>query len=88
MRNISRRTLLKVLCGLGFAAGNAPSWLLAKSREAIRKPIPVSGEMLPVIGMGSSRTFDVSDAQASAALLPVLQAFFNEGGALIDSSPM
>jgi diketogulonate reductase-like aldo/keto reductase len=88
MHNISRRTLLKIFCGLGFAAGTVPSWLLAKSRQAIQKPIPVSGEMLPVIGMGSSRTFDVSDAQASAALLPVLQAFFDEGGALIDSSPM
>jgi len=68
--------------------GTVPSWLLAKSRQEIKKPIPHSGEMLPVIGMGSSRTFDVSEAQASAALLPVLQAFFDGGGALIDSSPM
>ena len=88
MQYISRRTLLKVFCGLGVAAGTVPGWLLAKSRPAIRKSIPVSGEKLPVIGMGTSRTFDVSDAQASAALLPVLQAFFDEGGALIDSSPM
>ena len=88
MRQLSRRNLLKILCGVGFAAGNAPSWLLAKSRQAIKKPIPVSGEKLPVIGMGSSRTFDVSEAQARSALLPVLQAFFDEGGALIDSSPM
>jgi diketogulonate reductase-like aldo/keto reductase len=62
--------------------------LLAKSRQPIKKPIPVSGEELPVIGMGSSRTFDVDDEQARLALLPVLQAFFDEGGALIDSSPM
>jgi diketogulonate reductase-like aldo/keto reductase len=62
--------------------------LLAKSRQPIRKPIPVSGEALPVIGMGSSRTFDVDDEQARLALLPVLQAFFDEGGALIDTSPM
>jgi diketogulonate reductase-like aldo/keto reductase len=73
---------------VGFAAGSCPSWLLAKSRQAIQKPIPVSGEKLPVIGMGSSRTFDVGEAQARSALLPVLQAFFDEGGALIDSSPM
>jgi diketogulonate reductase-like aldo/keto reductase len=54
----------------------------------IKKPIPVSGEKLAVIGMGSSRTFDVSEAQARSALLPVLQTFFDEGGGLIDSSPM
>ncbi|MGI9320848.1 MAG: aldo/keto reductase, partial [Thiogranum sp.] len=88
MRQISRRTLLKILGGAGLAAGSCPSWLLAKPRPAIKKPIPVSGEKLAVIGMGSSRTFDVSEAQAVSALLPVLQAFFDEGGALIDSSPM
>ena len=88
MRQFSRRTLLKVLCGVGLAAGSCPSWLLAKPRQAIKKPIPVSGEKLAVIGMGSSRTFDVSEAPARAALLPVLQAFFDGGGALIDSSPM
>ena len=88
MRQLSRRTLLKVLGGVGLAAGGCPSWLLAKSRQAIKKPIPVSGEKLAVIGMGSSRTFDVSEARARTALLPVLQAFFDEGGALIDSSPM
>jgi len=88
MRQISRRTLLKILGGAGLAAGSCPSWLLAKPRQAIKKPIPVSGEKLAVIGMGSSRTFDVSEAQAVSALLPVLQAFFDEGGALIDSSPM
>ena len=88
MRQFSRRTLLKVLCGVGLAAGSAPSWLLAKSLDPIKKSIPVSGEKLPVIGMGSSRTFDVSEAQARSALLPVLQAFFDRGGALIDSSPM
>ena len=88
MKQFSRRALLKILCAAGFAAGGSPSWLLAKSRQAIKKPIPHSGEMLPVIGMGSSRTFDVSEAQARSALLPVLQAFFDGGGALIDSSPM
>jgi aryl-alcohol dehydrogenase-like predicted oxidoreductase len=88
MRQFSRRTLLKVLCGVGLAAGSAPSWLLAKSLDPIKKSIPVSGEKLPVIGMGSSRTFDVSETPARSALLPVLQAFFDEGGGLIDSSPM
>ena len=88
MGQISRRSLLKILCAAGLAAGSCPSWLLAKSRQAIKKPIPLTGEKLAVIGMGSSRTFDVSEAQARSALLPVLRAFFDEGGALIDSSPM
>jgi len=63
--------------------------LPAGQGRALRKAIPSSGEQLPVIGMGTSRTFDVDDdAQGRSALLPVLQAFFDHGGAVIDSSPM
>jgi len=84
-----RRGFIKGICGLGLALTCRPAWVVAKPQELIRKPIPSSGEQLPVIGMGTSRTFDVGDdAEARAALLPVLQAFFDQGGALIDSSPM
>jgi aryl-alcohol dehydrogenase-like predicted oxidoreductase len=39
--------------------------------------------------MGTSRTFDAgNDAAVRSRLLEVLQAFFDQGGALIDSSPM
>jgi diketogulonate reductase-like aldo/keto reductase len=39
--------------------------------------------------MGTSRTFDVGyDPSAKAQLRQVLQVFFDNGGALIDSSPM
>jgi aryl-alcohol dehydrogenase-like predicted oxidoreductase len=66
-----------------------PAWPRLGAAELITKPIPATGERLPVIGMGTSRTFDVgSDPQARAVLLPVLQAFFDKGGAVIDSSPM
>ncbi len=88
MKQINRRTLLKILCGIGIAANSCPTFLLAKTRTLITKPIPKSGEMLPVIGMGSSRTFDVDGMPERSALLPVLQAFFDQGGTLIDSSPM
>lgn len=57
----------------------------------ISRPIPSSaaGETLPVIGMGSSRTFDVSpDSELLAQLAEVMQIFFDHRGALVDSSPM
>ncbi len=58
-------------------------------RLPIKKKIPSSDELLPVIGMGSWQTFDVGDdVQARAHLTQVLQAFFDGGGAVIDSSPM
>lgn len=86
---MNRRTFMRN--GL-LAAGAllcAPGSLWARQQAAIRKAIPTSGETLPVIGMGSARTFDVGgNVQARSALLPVLQTFFDRGGALIDSSPM
>lgn len=55
----------------------------------LSKPIPSSGERIPVIGVGSWLTFDSgASAGALARLQPVLQTFFDHGGRLIDSSPM
>ena len=55
----------------------------------ITRPIPVSGERLPVVGVGTWQTFDVGgDAGARAPLREVLALFAQEGGRLIDSSPM
>ncbi|MCP4092918.1 MAG: aldo/keto reductase [Planctomycetes bacterium] len=58
-------------------------------RTAIRRVrIPSSGELLPVIGLGTSRTFDADPAAANENLVGVMQGFFDWGGSLIDSSPM
>ena len=55
----------------------------------LRRPIPSSGEPLPVIGCGTWQTFDVGrDASAQARLAQVLQVLFDAGGSVIDSSPM
>lgn len=90
----NRRDFLKLLSGsLLMARVNADAGdkaIGAKMAPLITKAIPRTGEQIPVIGMGSSRTFDVptSDKQALQNLTQVLQLFFDGGGALIDSSPM
>ena len=84
---ISRRTFLAAMGALGAAGrfGGAS----AASPQAIRKVIPATGETLPAIGMGSWITFAVGDnGTLRDARLEVLQAFFDAGGAMIDSSPM
>ena len=87
--DVTRRTFIKGVCSLGLAMALSPTPLLAKTLPAIRKVIPGTDELLPVIGMGTSRTFDVGeDEQVRNQLLEVLQAFFDNGGAVIDSSPM
>lgn len=59
------------------------------STKVIKRPIPSSGEFVPAIGMGTSRTFDTADdAQSLAKLRNVMHAFFDGQGTVIDSSPM
>ena len=53
------------------------------------RPIPASGEALPVIGCGTYIGFDVAPGSAAYAQLPgVLDTLFAAGGSVIDSSPM
>jgi diketogulonate reductase-like aldo/keto reductase len=55
----------------------------------ITRPVPASGEKIPVIGMGTWRTFDVGDDVALRdERTELLRTFFEEGGRVVDSSPM
>jgi len=88
---IKRRLVIKL--GAGLLAAPAMNLQAAMSTGAdpplITRAIPSSGEPIPVIGMGTSRTFDTpDDPQALAQLTEVMQAFFSAGGTVIDSSPM
>ncbi len=61
----------------------------ADAAGPILRRIPSSGEELPVIGLGTSQTFEVGAGSAARAPLgQVLEAFFAGGGRLIDTSPM
>lgn len=85
----TRRNFLQGVGGLAAAMMLRPQILLADSATAILKPIPKTGEQIPVIGMGSSITFDVgTDTRARADRVRVLEEFFRHGGGMIDSSPM
>ncbi len=87
---IKRRRLLQLSAGLmavrSLAAGATTG---TSGPDPIRRPIPATGELLPVIGMGTSRTFDTAaDPEALANLSAVMQAFLDGQGRIIDSSPM
>lgn len=86
----SRRTFLRLAAAAGLAGALGPSRLWAVRGPMNRRAIPRSGERLPVIGLGTARTFDVNpdDAAAMAPLWGVLRNFFDGGGRLVDSSPM
>ncbi|MBA3894013.1 MAG: aldo/keto reductase [Gemmatimonadales bacterium] len=55
----------------------------------VTRPIPSSGERLPVVGLGTWITFNVGDdPELRDECAAVMRAFFREGGRVIDSSPM
>jgi len=85
--SITRRQF--IAAGAAIASSLVLPATAGSTSTAIKKAIPKSGELLPVIGMGTSRTFDDSgDPQYIALLRDVTQAFFDLGGGMIDSSPM
>jgi aryl-alcohol dehydrogenase-like predicted oxidoreductase len=54
----------------------------------LTRAIPSTGEKVPVIGMGTSGSFEVGAGTPEYAALPqVLRTFFEGGGRLIDTSP-
>src|SRR6516164_1865272 len=85
----SRRRLLALSAGLG-----ATAWLPALGEEKtdasgmITRPIPNSGETLPVIGLGTYDVFNVDDDPARRkACAEVLKTLVAGGGKVVDTAP-
>lgn len=81
---VSRRQALLML-GAGIAAPG----LKAHAAGPARREIPASGESLPVLGLGTWQVFDTAPLGADfEAAADTLRTFVEQGGRLIDSSPM
>lgn len=83
---LTRRHLLHA-AGMAACVPLLPT--LAWGAELTQRPIPSSGERLPIIGLGTSQTFNVSpaDSAAMAPLHEVMSAFVGGGARLIDTAP-
>ncbi len=84
----TRRTVLKVMGVSSLTPSMALQATDAKNYMA-RRIIPSTGELLPVIGLGTSRVFDTNLSEKS--LNPrkeIVKALLDHGGSLIDTSPM
>jgi aryl-alcohol dehydrogenase-like predicted oxidoreductase len=60
----------------------------ASGKQMLKRPIPSSGETVPVIGMGTSGSFQIpADSAEYQALKEVVKRFFEGGATLIDTAP-
>ena len=84
---ISRRDVLATGAAALAAVGAGPAF--AQAAGAVRtKPIPVSKEALPVIGIGTAVIFDYeNDPVKQAERAEVLKVLTAGGGSLIDTAP-
>ena len=62
--------------------------LLAQGKKLITRPIPSSGEAVPVVGLGSSATFSqVARSEDVSAIRDVLKTMVDLGGTVFDTAP-
>lgn len=87
-KGLSRRYALQLMGATGLSILSRPAFPFFMRNETIlKRPIPSSGEMLPVTGVGTWIQFDVNKSEYSP-LLEVLSNMLDKGGKVIDSSPM
>jgi diketogulonate reductase-like aldo/keto reductase len=85
----TRRTLVKGALATAAAGALPMREARAQPGAPMSRPIPSTGEQLPVVGLGTWITFNVgNDAQLKDECAAVMAAFFESGGRMIDSSPM
>jgi len=91
---LTRREIIAASAGAGaylglsiraFAQFDVPP--TGPVRDVISKAIPGSGEMLPVIGLGTNRWVAAGNQSAIEELRATLQTFSELGGRVIDTAP-
>ncbi len=93
---LSRRDWFGVTLGAGASLALSPRLLKALETSAralqpgalLKRAIPSTGEMLPVIGLGSSATFSqVARSEDVTALRDVLRTMVERGASVFDTAP-
>jgi diketogulonate reductase-like aldo/keto reductase len=86
--HLTRRTVLAGLTAGGALSALAPV-AFGQPSGLLTRPIPSTGEHIPVVGLGTWVTFNVGRNPAALdRCAGIMRVFFERGGTLIDSSPM
>jgi aryl-alcohol dehydrogenase-like predicted oxidoreductase len=84
---LTRREYLAATAKLGAALA-LPQTLFAQAGQVITRPIPKTGEQLPIVGLGSSATFSqIAGAADIEAIKSVFTAMLENGGTVFDTAP-
>lgn len=84
----ARRRALQALAAISVSA-MSPRSIADAAPAMMKRPIPSSGEALPAVGLGTYQSFDVGNGTAEREpVKEVLRLFVQQGGTLVDSSPM
>ena len=86
---ITRREVLALTAQAGAALALAPRLGAAQAQgELIKRPIPSTGEELPIIGLGSSATFSqAARAEDYDSVRAVMKTMLDLGGTVFDTAP-
>jgi aryl-alcohol dehydrogenase-like predicted oxidoreductase len=86
---LNRREWIEITAGAAGALALHPRLLRALQQgELMRRAVPSSGEMLPVVGLGSSATFSrMARSEDRDALRGVIRAMVDGGASVFDTAP-
>ena len=86
---LTRRDWLRTTAAAGAAVTLTPDILRSlQSQDMMTRAIPSSGEQVPIVGLGSSATFQrVARGDDVTQLQEVLSAFVENGGTIFDTAP-
>jgi len=86
---LTRRDYLKLSALAGAASLLAASLLHAADHEGlVKRAIPKTGEMLPIVGLGSSASFSrVAGSDDTAPIRDVIKTLLDHGGTVFDTAP-
>ncbi len=85
---LTRREFTRAALGAGTTLALCGRGALAADHELITRPIPSSGELIPIVGLGTNRYGVARSAAARKPLLAALGRFHALGGTLVDTAPM
>ncbi len=87
MPALTRRDFTRLGLGAGALASLGGVPLLAADTGIATRPIPSSGEEIPIIGLGTNRYGVGDDSEARAPLIQSLGRFHELGATVIDTAP-